>query len=157
MKIYTSYFYMIRFLKPYQIPISTAVWDPKWFHEFKDQDNIWKDKNEVWNGIRLEILNPNSCCITQPPECVACVKDGRDRDPKNCSFIKEYKEGLEKIDFNDLMELLTKKFIQQLEGFKNEPEIILIIHEAPNNPCSERVPLQELFKNHGINVVEWPG
>jgi len=150
---------MIRFLKPYQIPISTAIWDPKWFHNFKDQDYVWKDKNGVWNGIRLEILNPNSCCITQPPECIACVKDGRDRDPKNCSFIKEYKEGLEKINFNDLMELLTKmaEFIQQLEGFENEPEIILLVHEAPYNPCSERVPLQELFKNNGIDVVEWPG
>ena len=150
---------MIRFLKPYQIPISTAVWDPKWFHEFKDQDHIWKDKNGVWNGIRLEILNPNSCCITQPPECVSCIKEGRDRDPKSCSFIREYQEGLSKIDFKDLMELLTKtaEFIQRLEGFENEPEIILIVHEAPYNPCSERVPIQELFKNHGIDVVEWPG
>lgn len=29
MKIKISYFYMIRFFKPNQIPISTAVWDPK--------------------------------------------------------------------------------------------------------------------------------
>lgn len=28
MKIYTSYFYMIRFMKPNMIPLSTAKWDP---------------------------------------------------------------------------------------------------------------------------------
>ena len=159
MKIYTSYFYMVRFLKPNQIPISTAIWDPKWFHDFKGQDNVWKDKNGVWNGIRLEVLNPESCCTTQPPECVACIKENREKDPKSCSFIKEYREGLSKINFEDLMETLIKtaEFIQQLEGFKDEPEIILLVHEAPYNPCSERVPLQELFKNNGIDVVEWPG
>jgi hypothetical protein len=58
-----------------------------------------------------------------------------------------------------LIDLLNKtaEFIQQLEGFKNEPEIILLVHEAPNNLCSERIPLQELFKNNGIDVIEWPG
>lgn len=150
---------MVRFFKPYQIPVSTALWDPKWFHDFKDQDYVWKDKNGVWNGIRLEILNPGSCCITQPPECVACIEENRNKDPNNCKFIKEYKEGLDKIDFKELIDLLNKtaEFIQQLEGFKNEPEIILLVHEAPNNLCSERIPLQELFKNNGIDVVEWPG
>ncbi len=157
MKIYTSYFYQIRFFKPHQIPISTAMWDPKWFHDFKDHNHIWKDKNGVWNGIRLEILNPGSCCITQPPECVACIDEKRERTPKTCKFIKEYKEGLEKINFQSLIEILIKTadYFQQLEGFTDEPEIILIVHEAPNNPCSERIPLQELFKEHGINVIEW--
>lgn len=148
---------MVRFFKPYQIPISTAIWDPKWFHNFKDQDYVWKDKNGVWNGIRLDILNPESCCTSQPPECVACIKEGRTKDPNNCKFIKEYKEGLNKIYFKDLIDLLNKtaEFIQRLEGFKNEPEIILLVHESPVNPCSERIPLQELFKNNGIDVKEW--
>lgn len=33
MKIYTSYFYMVRFMKPYMIPLSTAKFDPAWFHK----------------------------------------------------------------------------------------------------------------------------
>jgi hypothetical protein len=32
---------------------------------------------------------------------------------------------------------------------------MLIVHEAPDNPCSERAPLQEYFKEHGINVEEY--
>ena len=33
MKIYTSYFYQIRFFKPNMIPLSTAKYDPSWFHK----------------------------------------------------------------------------------------------------------------------------
>ena len=35
---------------------------------------------------------------------------------------------------------------------------MLIVYEAPNNPCSERKPLQEYFKAHGIecNELEYP-
>lgn len=32
MKILTSYFYQIRNFKPYQIPLSTAISDPAWYH-----------------------------------------------------------------------------------------------------------------------------
>ena len=154
MKIYTSYFYQIRFFKPSQIPISTATWDPKWFHDFKGQDNVWKDKNGVWNGIRLEILNPSHCC-SLPPECTEC---GRRGNPETCSFIKDYAKGLrEKVNFRELMEILKKTadYIQQLEGFKEEPEVILIVHEASNEPCSERRSIQNLFAEHGIECTEW--
>ena len=154
MKIYTSYFYNIRFMKPHQIPMSTAVWDPKWFHNFQGQDNIWKDKNGVWNGIRLEILNPDNCC-SLPPECVTCQRAG---NPETCSFIKDYSEGLHtKVNFSELLEIISKaaEYIQHLEGFQEEPEIMLIVHEAPTEPCSERKSIQELFAEHGIEVKEW--
>ena len=100
MKVYISYFYQIRFFKPYQIPVSTADWDPKWFHQNKGQSHIWKDANGVWNGIRLEILNPSQCCSILPPECVLC---GTERHPESCSFLKDYRKGLDKIGFEELM------------------------------------------------------
>jgi len=149
MKVYTSYFYQIRFFKPNQIPISTAVWDPKWFHEFKGQDHIWKDKNGVWNGIRLELLNPKRC---NAGGCPCKVKD-----PSKCWFIKSYSSGLRRWDFNEIMQYLTQtaEYLQRLEGFTEEPEIMLIVHESPDNPCSERIPLQEYFREHGIECTEW--
>ena len=157
MKIYTSYFYQIRFFKPNQIPMSTADWDPKWFHNFQGQNNIWKDKNGVWNGIRLEILNPSHCCSILPPECVRCTKETR--HPESCSFLKDYKNGLNKINFSELMEYLTKTadYFQHLEGFTDEPEIMLIVHESPDNLCSERVPIQDLFRDNGIEIKEFEG
>lgn len=154
MKIYTSYFYQIRFFRPYQIPMSTAIWDPKWFHEGQGQDHVWKDKNGVWNGLRLEILNPDNCC-SLPPECIECQRKG---NPETCSFIKDYSDGLRtKVDFSELLEILNKtaEYIQQLEGFENEPEIVLIVHEASNEPCSERKSIQNLFTEHGIECTEW--
>ena len=30
-------------------------------------------------------------------------------------------------------------------GFSEEPEIVLLVHEAPSNPCSERTVLQDFF------------
>lgn len=155
MKIYTSYFYQIRFFRPHQIPLSTADWDPKWFHNFKDQDYIWKDKNGVWNGLRVDTLSPSNCCSILPPECVGCAKETR--HPETCSFLVDYSIGLRKINFQDLYNLLQRvaSGIQQLEGFSEEPEIMLILHEAPNNPCSERVPIQEYFRNYGIEIKEW--
>jgi len=149
MKFFTSYFYNIRFFKPYQIPLSTAIWDPKWFHEFKDQEHIWKDKNGVWNGLRIEELNPKSCHASGCPCDI--------REPENCRFIREYKEGLEKIDFEKMLGDIEKlvSYIQSQEKFEEEPEVILIVHEAKDNPCSERNSIQELFREHGLEIEEW--
>ena len=152
MKVYTSYFYQIRFFKPWQIPISTAVWDPKWSHEGQGQDHIWKDKNGVWNGIRLDLLNPKRCNAGGCP----C----KTKDPGKCWFMKSYAQGLRGWNFSEIMQYLiqTAEYLQRLDGYLQEPEIMLIVHEAPDNPCSERVPLQEYFRENGIEVCEWsPG
>ena len=141
-------------MKPYQIPMSTADWDPKWFHNFQGQDTVWKDKNGVWNGIRLPVLSPSHCCSI-PPECIKCTGE---RHPESCSFIKDYSEGLHtKVNFSELLEMINKtaEYIQQLEGFKEEPEIILIVHESSNEPCSERGSIQNLFAEYGIECTEW--
>ena len=108
----------------------------------------------MWNGIRLEILNPSHCCSILPPECVLC---GTERHPESCSFLKDYREGLDKIGFEELMCYLNGigDHFKQLEKFDEEPEIILIVHEAPNNPCSERVPLQDYFLSNNIELKEW--
>ena len=49
------------------IPISTAIWDPKWFHDFTyDQDYIFKDKrvremiDKYYNEVKLMIVEHRS-------------------------------------------------------------------------------------------------
>ena len=59
MNVYISYFYNVRFFPTNLIPVSTAVWDPKWYHNFKTNDFIFKDKRGVVNGIRVEVLSPH--------------------------------------------------------------------------------------------------
>ena len=57
MKIKTSYFYQIRNFKPYQIPLSTAISDPAWYHS-KTED-YYIDKNGVINGFCIQFLPPH--------------------------------------------------------------------------------------------------
>ena len=54
MKIRISYFYQIRNFKPNMIPMSTAISDPSWFHDWKDSSYIFTDKRGILNGLRLK-------------------------------------------------------------------------------------------------------
>ena len=53
-KVYTSYFYQIRNMRPGDLAFSTALGDPKWFHDFtNDKQYKFIDKRGVLNGLRL--------------------------------------------------------------------------------------------------------
>ena len=149
MQIYTSYFYQVRFMKPHMIPLSTAVWGPTWFK----QGRPWKDKNGVWNGLKAEIFAPGPICedLCRGPEICDT------QDPTKCLFLKAYRYQLDQLDFNDVMRRCKRigDYIQSLEGFSEKPIIILLVHEAKDNPCSERRVIQEWFAAHGKRVTEW--
>lgn len=153
MKIMTSYFYQIRFMKPNYIPLSTAVWDPKWFHQNKGQDFQFKDKNGVWNGLRAEIFMPGEECegLCRGREVCSAYS------PKTCAFLKAYRRQLNKLDFNEVLNRFQKlgEQIQKVEGFSEEPIYVLIVHEAYNNPCSERWVIQDWFKDNGYDIKEF--
>lgn len=152
-KIYTSYFYQIRFFPQYLVPLSTAVWDPAWFHQNQKQNHIWKDKNGVYNGLRAEVFAPGPLCegLCRGPE--TCVT----KDPRTCLFLKTYRYQLDQLDFNDVIARCERigKYIQSLEKFSHDPEIALIVHEAPQNPCSERRVIQEWFAANNYPIIEW--
>lgn len=152
-KIYTSYFYQIRFFPQYLVPLSTAIWDPAWFHQNQKQDHIWKDKNGVYNGLRAEVFAPGPLCegLCRGPEFCATGS------PQDCLFLKAYRFQLDQLDFNDIVNRCERmgKYVQSLEHFRHDPEIALIVHEAPQNPCSERRVIQEWFAANGIEVKEW--
>ena len=151
MKVYTSYFYKVRFFKPNMIPISTAKWDPKWFHAFKGQKTLFIDKNGVLNGIRAEAFAPidevGSYC--GGPSCSS-------RNPEECKFLKLYEEQLNHLDFNVVMKYFESVVdeVQTIIHFEGEPIIVLIVHEATENPCSERRVIQQWFTSHGIECRE---
>lgn len=148
MKIYTSYFYQIRYFKKHMIPLSTAVWDPKWFHQ--NDKTVYKDKNGVYNGFRIEEFAPKSQECRGPENC----KTGM---PEFCNFLKAYRQQLDDLDFDSVIEFFDQLCltINQWEHFEEEPVIVLIVYEAPSNPCSERRVIQEWFRDHGIEVKEW--
>lgn len=151
MKIYTSYFYHIRHLAKNMIPISTACWDPKYFHDFTgDYSYVFKDKRGIYNGIRGEMLHfPYDRECGCGPQCV-------DRHPEQCDFLREYKEYLYTLNFQEVYSELDRiaHKVQEIEGFEEEPIIVLLVYEVPTNPCSERKALQEWFADNGVIVEE---
>ena len=134
------------------IPVSTAKWDPRWFHDFTgDYNYIFKDKRGIYNGIRAEIfLMPDGYQCDCGPDCL-------NHNPQNCNFLKDYKAHLDTLDFQYVLNELERigNKIQKLEGFEKEPIIVLIVYETPSNPCSERGPLQKWFQENGIEVKEF--
>lgn len=138
-----SYFYNIRFFPKTMLPISTAMWDPKWYHDMLPQWNVYKDKRGVICGVRYEKFAPNEIGGT---ECGACkgIKNG------NCDFIKLYKQKLDKLDFNQ-----TIKNLKDLAEYYGCRDICLMVHEKPDVKCGERWPLKEWFREHGVELQEF--
>lgn len=154
MVIYTSYFYKVRFLTPYQIPVSTALWDPKWFHDFKTQDHIFLDSRGVINGVRMPMLAPGPTCSD-----LCHGREGCRSTPDICDFLTFYRKQIYSLNFNSVMELFESTAATVKRGFalEKEPQFMLMFHEAPTNPCSERVVVTSWFKDNGHAITEWDG
>lgn len=150
MKFALSYFYQIRNFKPNMIPVSTAMWDPKWYHDWQDPNYTFIDKRGIVNGLRCEELHGDESCDN------LCGPACENKDPNNCAFLKNYRKCLDKYDINKLIERseVAAAAIQAQLGFTEEPIIVFIVYEAPNNPCSERNALLDYFKINGIECEE---
>lgn len=146
MKFKITYFYMLRFLKPNQIPISTALWDPKWYN--RDGKVYVNDKGVIF-GLKCPPLSPQECT----PGCCPC----NNKTPGKCKFIQEYMESLRKLNFLEIKQGLENmaKEVQGFMGFTEDPEIILVVYETPNNPCSERGSLIQWFLENNVNLEEY--
>ena len=146
MKIYTSYFSQIRHFKPYQLAFSTAMWNPAFFR------NEHIDNEGRLIGLRANPFIPGPICKNDcrgPEKCLVT--------PDECLFLKHYRIQLDRLKIEDIItrfEAIARE-VQKDLGFIEEPEIILIVYEAPSNPCSERVVIQQWFKDNGIEIEEW--
>lgn len=151
MKIMTSYFYMIRFFSPWMIPLSTALSDPKWYHNHQGKTHIFFDKNRVINGIRIETLHPDDSCSN------LCTGKPCKYDPATCKFLKAYHNQLKKIDFQEFIDWCERFADNCKKVFKldHEPVLVLIVHEAPDNQCSEREMIHRWFQENNYPITEF--
>lgn len=152
MKIAISYFYQIRFFKPWMIPVSTACFDPSWFHQWSSPDFTFLDKRNVVNGLRCEELHPGPLCEGLCHGHGSC----KENNPNNCAFLKQYMRQLEAIDLNQflLRAAASLNRLKQQLNLDREPLLVLIVYETPNNHCSERQALLKYFNSHGIECEE---
>lgn len=150
-KIWISYYYQIRFLRPNQIPIATTLSTPPWFRK---EGKAYLDKRNVLNGFRSTwfVPNKNLTNLCRGPE----HKEICGGDPNKCSFLQGYKEQLRKIKWEDLQnhfEQIIKKAETDFYNTIERPEIVLIVYEAfMKNKCSEAWPLKEWFDEIGHPV-----
>lgn len=150
-KFYISYFYQLRFFPVDVLPISTCMWDPKWFHNNLSQDNTFIDSRGVVNGVRLDELTPKE--IHEIGQ-IYCHKDCDEDIP--CVFMKAYYDYLCSLNF----ESIVKKCVNLYEkyGFKTNEDtaqIILLVNEPSHVKCAERPCLIKWFKQNGYLVEEW--
>ena len=153
MEIYTSYFYQVRFFPRNAVPLSTAIWDPKWFHESKGQAYVFVDKRGVMNGLKATPFVPGPLCHDLCRGKEACLT-GR---PQDCSFLQMYGKQLDSLPIDDIikrMEILGEK-VRSTTNFQGDPIFIYLVHEAKDNACSERRRIQEYFIKNGYKCSEW--
>ena len=139
-----SYFPMVRYFKANQIGISTAVWDPKYW-------TYGLNRNSSVTGISEKVLSPT---LVEQYCCKECTYK---KDLPNCPFLTAYRNYLDTVDFNYLMTEFKRiaEDVKKINNYVGEPEIILLVYETPDNPCSERAALVGYFKKHDIVVEEY--
>ena len=144
MKFKISYFAMAKHFKANQIGISSACWDPVW----------WKysiNKHSSVIGISEKVLSPIQVEQYCSKECPY------KKDLPNCHFLTAYKNYLDTVDINYLFSEFKRiaEDVKKINNYEGEPEIILLVYETPDNPCSERQPLIDYFEKHGIKIEEY--
>lgn len=142
MKLYTSYFAQLRNFPSNLVGLSTAHWNPKWLQPGRDKNGaIWLDCPILKPGIACDGLCNGSCAP---------------KHPNDCQFLKVYRQQLDTINFVDFIKHLeilceTIKTGENLE----EVDFAFLVYEKYDNPCSERIPIQQWFKDNGMEIEEW--
>lgn len=146
MKWSITYFYNIKFMTSSQLPLSTAVWPPKFFSKNSKKNEAHLDDKGVILGLTIHQFVP------QLQEECPC----NSKDYLHCSFLEKYHEQLSKLDFDEVIatyESIADK-LSDITSAKIH-EIVLLVYEKPDNPCSERTVLKKVFAEHGMQLEEW--
>ncbi len=144
MKLYTSYWAQLRHFPKNLVALSTVVWDPKWYQVGG------KDKNGVIS-LHCSPLRPG-------PRCNGlCRGSCNPKHPDTCSFLKEYRKQLDELNFKDFIDHLLnlRELILSENPELDDVDFAFIVFETPSNPCSERVVIQQWFKDNGMEITEW--
>ena len=142
MKIYTSYWAMVRNFPRNLVGLNTTVWPPRWRPLGQDKGGIWViDCPPLKPGEECAGLCNGKCEVKTAPDC---------------AFLQTYRAQLEKIDFPRFCASLENLVMAFAEGENlNDVQFALIIYETPDKQCSERWAIQEWLRAHGVEVEEW--
>lgn len=148
MEYFITYYYNLRFFSPDQLPISVASPGPRYFFHTVE-DPVFIDKRGVVNGVSLLNLHSQYLLRNYHLKKTCPCKDPEVYKDDDCPFKKNYYIELSKT-FPLALSQMTR-----LAHTYHAKEIILLVYEKPDNPCSERIVLKKVFKEHGLELKEW--
>ena len=143
MKLYTSYWAMVRHFPKNLIALNTTIFPPKWYQVGGT------DKNGVIS-LYCPPLRPGHSCDG------LCNGKCNPKHPQDCAFLREYHNQVFALDFEEFMQKLHTLKVQicKNEGF-SDVDFAFIFFEKYDNPCSERWVVQDWIRAHGIEIEEW--
>ena len=142
MKLYTSYWAKVRDFPKNLIGLNTTIWPPRW-------RPLGQDKRGVW-VIDCPPLKPGKQCAG------LCYGKCNPKHPQDCAFLKAYKQQLDDEITPDFFTTLNNLAGQiKIGEHLEDVDFAFIVFEKYDNPCSERWPIQEWFKEHNIEIEEW--
>ena len=112
------------------IPISTAIWDPAWYHNFtQDYNHLFYDRRGILNGLRCEAIIEQGRHSNRGPDICPCES----KNYQTCSFLQQYRNNLENIDFDNMIKDM-QKFANDYKKNENIDEL--------SNPSSKSTLLE---------------
>lgn len=142
MRLFTSYWAKVRDFPKNLIGLNTTVFPPKWHPLGQDSRGVFViDCAPLKPGIECEGLCNGKC---EP------------KHPNDCKFLETYYNQLKSIEFTDFMWQLQKLHDDICTGENlKDVDFAFLVYEKYDNPCSERWPIQEWFKENGVEIEEW--
>lgn len=151
MKVMISNFSQIRNFTENMLPLSTAMWGPKWYHNFQGAGHTFIDSRNIFNGLVFDPFVPDKSCEG------LCYGNCEPKNPHHCDYLKAYRTQLESLNFKQVMnraEIIVNEYITKRD-IKGDPIAVFIVYESCDNPCSERWPLVEWFHANGVKLQEF--
>lgn len=144
MKLYTSYWAQVRNFPPNLVVLNTTVWPPRWY-------TIGGINNNGVISLHCNPLRPGRACDG------LCNGKCNPKHPEDCEFLREYRKQLNAIDFNAFMEKLLDLRERLHVDFpdREDFDFAFVFFEKYDNPCSERWPVQDWIRAHGVKIEEW--
>lgn len=136
MKIYTSYWAQVRNFPTNLVGLNTTVWPPKYRPLGTDTRGV--------TVLNCKPLVPNKSCE------YLCRGSCEPPHPQDCAFLQTYYMQLNKLNFDEFY-----SYMQELSAHYNNCDFAFIVFEPPSRACSERGPIQQWFKEHGVEIEEW--
>ena len=143
MKLFTSYWAKVRDFSTNLIGLNTTVWPPKWRPLGLDARGVLV--------IDCPPLKPGHNCNG------LCNGKCNPKHPEDCEFLREYRKQLDPINFNEFMQKLLNLRARLCEDFPDRKnfDFAFIFFEKYDNSCSERWPVQDWIRAHGLKIEEW--